>query len=116
MRASVSRRSSRLRQPVGTTTTRYQAERFHGYLAKLARYLSKSTTGGEFLRKHHGERVFYVAPWLSQLSGLTMTVARFCRCVWAARHGYCDMPKIPSRLVPQVERLVGPLVAAPSAP
>jgi hypothetical protein len=39
------------------------------------------------------------APWLSQLSGMTMTVARICPCVWAARHGYCDMPKIPPRLV-----------------
>jgi hypothetical protein len=95
---------------------RCEAGRFHGYLTKLARYLAKSTTGGEFLRKHQGERVFYVAPWLSQLSGLTMTVARLCRCVWAARHGYCDPPRIPDRLLATVERLMGPLVAAPNAP
>jgi hypothetical protein len=95
---------------------RYQARQFHGYLAKLARYLAKSASAGEFLRKHHGERVFYVAPWLSQLSGLTMTVARICRRVWAARHGFCDMPKVPAELVDRVESLVGPLVAAPSAP
>jgi hypothetical protein len=72
---------------------RYHAREFHGYLAKLARYLAKSSSAGEFLRKHHGERVFYVAPWLSRLSGVTMTVARICRHVWAARRGYCDMPK-----------------------
>jgi len=95
---------------------RYHAQQFHGYLAKLARYLGKTASAGEFLQKHHGERVFYVAPWLSQLSGVTMTVARICRRIWAARHGYCDMPKIPPRLVEQVERLVGPLVAAPAAP
>lgn len=95
---------------------KYQARQFHGYLAKLARYLAKSASAGEFLRKHHGERVYYVAPWLSKLSGVTMTVARICRRVWAARHGYCEMPKIPPRLLEQVERLVGPLVAAPAAP
>jgi hypothetical protein len=95
---------------------RYHAREFHGYLAKLARYLAKSTSAGEFLRKHHGERVFYVAPWLSRLSGVTMTVARICRHVWAARHGYCDMPKVPPRLVEQIEHLIGPLVAAPAAP
>jgi len=60
--------------------------------------------------------VFYVAPWLSQLSGLNMSLARLCRQVWAARKGYCEMPKIRPDLVPRVERLVGPLVAAPSAP
>ena len=95
---------------------RHQAKHFHGYLAKLARYLAKSASAGEFLRLHHGERVYYVAPWLSQLSGVTMTVARICRRVWAAHHGFCDFPTIPERLLPQVERLVGPLIAAPCAP
>jgi hypothetical protein len=99
-----------------TKQGRYHARQFHGYLAKLARYLAKSASAGEFLRMHHGERVFYVAPWLSKLSGLTMTVARICRRVWAARHGYCDMPKVPAELVDRVERLIGPLVAAPAAP
>ena len=95
---------------------RHEAHKFHGYLGKLARYLAKSSTAGEFLRKHHGERVYYVAPWLSNLSGVTMTVARLCARVWASRHGFCDSPAIPDRLLPVVERLVGPLVSAPSAP
>jgi hypothetical protein len=95
---------------------RYQARQFHGYLGKLARYLAKSASAGEFLRLDHGEGVYYVAPWLSQLSRVTMTVARICRRVWAAHHGYCGMPKIPEWLLPQVERLVGPLIAAGSAP
>jgi hypothetical protein len=94
----------------------HEAQKFHGYLGKLARYLAKSSTAGEFLQKHHGERVYYVAPWLTKLSGLTMTVARFCGRVWAWRHGFCNAPKIPERLQPVVERLVGPLVSAPSAP
>ena len=94
---------------------RYSADRFHGYLAKLARYLSKGT-GSEFLQKHHGQRVFYVAAWLTRLSGYTMTVARLCRCVWAARHGYCDPPRIPERLCDTVERLMGPLLVSPNAP
>jgi hypothetical protein len=93
----------------------YRADRFHGYLAKLARYLAKNS-GGEFLQKHQGQRVFYVAPWLTRLSGYTMTVARLCRCVWAARHGYCEMPRIPDRLLATVERLMGPLAVAPNAP
>lgn len=95
---------------------RHEAKKFHGYLGKLARYLAKSSSAGEFLQKHHGERVYYVAPWLSKLSGVTMTVARICGRVWAARHGYCDFPKIPEGLLATVERLVGPLVAAPAAP
>jgi hypothetical protein len=89
---------------------------FHGYLAKLARYLAKPGSAGEFLRKHHGQRVFYVAPWLSQLSGVTLAITRIRRHVWDARQAYCDMPKVPERLVERVERLVGPPTAAPAAP
>src|SRR5207244_4318181 len=87
---------------------KHQADRFHGYLAKLARYLAKGKGASEFLLRHHGQRVFYVAPWLSQLSGLNMSVARVCRQIWAARKGYCEMPRIPTELVPRVEQLVGP--------
>ena len=47
---------------------------------------------------------------------MNMTVARLCRCVWAARHGYCDMPRIPERYVEAVERLMGQLTLAPNAP
>jgi hypothetical protein len=92
---------------------KYQAGLFHGYLAKLARYLAKAGSAAEFLQKHHGQRVYYVAPWLSQLSGLTMTITRIRRHVWAARQGFCEMPKVPESLVERVERLVGPLTAAP---
>jgi hypothetical protein len=95
---------------------KYEAARFHGYLAKLARYLAKDASGSEFLLKHHGQRVFYVAAWLSRLSGMNMTVARLCRCVWAARHGYCEMPRVPERYLEAVERLMGPLTLAPNAP
>ena len=103
-------------QHVVTRQGRHEAHKFHGYLGKLARYLAKESSAGEFLQKHHGERVYYVAPWLGKLSGVTMTVARLCGRVWAARHGYCDLPKVPDKLLSVVERLVGPLVAAPSAP
>lgn len=95
---------------------RHEAQKFHGYLGKLARYLAKSSTASEFLQKHHGERVYYVAPWLSKLSGVTMTVSRICGRVWAWRRGFCDAPTIPDRLLPIVERLIGPLVSAPAAP
>lgn len=95
---------------------KYEAGRFHGYLAKLARYLAKESSATEFLLKHHGQRVFYIAPWLSRLSGTSMTIARLCRRVWAARHGYCDPPNIPDRYLQAVERLMGPLTLAPHAP
>jgi len=95
---------------------KYEAQRFHGYLAKLARYLAKDSSGSEFLLKHHGQRVFYVAGWLSRLSGLNMTVLRLCRIVWAARHGYCDMPNVPDRYRQAVEQRMGSLVLAPNAP
>lgn len=41
---------------------RYHAGEFHGYLAKLARYLAKSASAGAFLRQHHGERERLVGP------------------------------------------------------
>ena len=95
---------------------RYEAGRLRHYIAKLARYLAKDADGAEFLKAHHGERIFYVAPWLSRLSGVTMTVARLCRRVWAARRGYCEMPVMTSGQEAQVLRLLGSVVAAANAP
>ena len=46
------------------------------------------------MQRHSGERIFYVAPWLSRLSGVTMTISRLGRRVWAARRGFCAMPKM----------------------
>ena len=44
---------------------KYEAGRLRNYVSKLARYLSKRRDGAaEFLFRHTGERVFYVAPWL----------------------------------------------------
>ena len=72
----------------------YEAGRLRHYVSKLAKYLSKGEGASAFLLRHTGERVFYVAPWLSKLSGVTMTIARLGRRVWAARRGYCAMPKM----------------------
>jgi hypothetical protein len=77
---------------------KYEAGRLRNYVAKLARYPGKVEGAAEFLFRHTGERVFYVAPWLSRLSGVTMTVAR----LWSARNGYCAMPK----MTEQQEQLV----------
>ena len=49
---------------------KYQARRLRGYVTKLAGYLAKGEAGAEFLRAHSGERVFYVASWLSAVSGV----------------------------------------------
>jgi hypothetical protein len=95
---------------------KYEAGRLRNYVAKLARYLGKAEGAAEFLFRHTGERVFYVAPWLSRLSGVTMTVARLSRRVWAARKGYCVMPKMTEEQEQLVARLLGPVVAAPNAP
>lgn len=95
---------------------KYQAGRLRHYVTKLSRYLGKEDGAAEFLFRHTGERVFYVAPWLSRLSGVTMTVARLSRRVWAARKGYCSMPKITEEQEQLVARLLGPVIAAPNAP
>ena len=95
---------------------KFEAGRLRHYITKLTRYLAKDAHGAEFLRAHDRERVFYVAPWLSRLSGVTMTIARLCRRVWAARHGYCEMPVMTSDQETQVLRLLGPVVVAPNAP
>jgi hypothetical protein len=95
---------------------KYEAGRLRHYISKLSRYLAKGDGSEEFLLRHTGERVFYVAPWLSALSGVTMTIARLSRRVWAARKGYCEMPKMTVGRKGLVERLLGPVLAAPNAP
>lgn len=98
------------------TQSKYEAGRLAGYVSKLTRYLAKDAHGKEFLQLHHGERVFYVAPWLSKLSGVTMTIARLCRRVWAARHGHIGMPAMTPEQETLVTRLLGAAVSAPNAP
>ncbi len=97
---------------------KYDAGRFHVYLSKLARYLSKQKDGGHFLERHQGERVFYVAPWLSKLSGVTMTVSRLARRVWSHRHfpDRCEMPQIPPELYGAVMALSVGNVSLAAAP
>jgi hypothetical protein len=96
--------------------SKYEAGRLRHYITKLTRYLAKDAHGAEFLQLHHGERIFYVAPWLTRLSGLTMTIARLCRRVWASRHGYCDPPKMTSEQEELVLRLLGPVVPPANSP
>ncbi|MFN8225065.1 MAG: hypothetical protein U0R50_17670 [Gaiellales bacterium] len=95
---------------------KYEADRLRHYVSKLARYLSKGEGAGEFLRRHSGERVFYVAPWLSRLSGVTMTIARLARRVWASNHGYCARPAMTDEQELLVAKLLGAGVKAPNAP
>jgi hypothetical protein len=96
--------------------SKYEAGRLRHYITKLTRYLAKDAHGAEFLKLHHGERIFYVAPWLTRLSGLTMTIARLCRRVWASRRGYCSPPSMTVNQEAIVVRLLGPVVSAPNAP
>jgi len=95
---------------------KYEARRLRNYVSKLGQYLSKSEGAAAFLLRHSGERVFYVAPWLSRLSGVTMTVARLSRRVWAARKGFCPMPKMTAEQEELVTLLLDPVVCAPNAP
>jgi hypothetical protein len=94
----------------------YEAGRLRNYVSKLGQYLSKSDGAAAFLLRHTGERVFYVAPWLSRLSGVTMTIARLSRRVWAARNGLIDMPSMTSEQQELVSLLLDPVVCAPNAP
>lgn len=66
-----------------------QAERAARYLSK---YVSKERAAN-WLREKVGQRVFYVAPWLSRAAGASMRIARLGRQVWASSHGYCDRPR-----------------------
>ena len=95
---------------------KYEAGRLRNYVSKLSRYLSKGEGAAAFLLRHSGERVFYVAPWLSRLSSVTMTVARLARRVWAARKGFCKMPKMTAEQEELVTLLLDPVVCAPNAP
>ena len=95
---------------------KYEAGRLRHYFSKLANYLSKGEGASAFLLRHTGERVFYVAPWLSRLSGVTMTISRLSRRVWAARKGYCATPKMTEDQERRVSRLLHPVVAAANAP
>ncbi len=96
--------------------SKYEGGRLRHYISKLTRYLAKDAHGAEFLRLHKGERIFYVAPWLSRLSGLTMTIARLCRRAWASRHGYCSPPKMTSKQKALVLRFLGPVVPPANSP
>jgi hypothetical protein len=95
---------------------KYEASRLRNYVSKLGRYLAKSEGAAAFLLRHSGERVFYVAPWLSCLSGVTMTVARLARRVWAARKGLIEMPTLTAEQEELVALLLDPVVRAPNAP
>jgi hypothetical protein len=95
---------------------KYEAGRLRNYVSKLSRYLSKSDGAAAFLFRHSGERVFYVAPWLSRLSGVTMTIARLSRRVWAAGKGLIEMPTMTAEQEELVSLLLDPVVCAPNAP
>ena len=94
----------------------YEAGRLRNYVTKLGQYLAKSEGAAAFLLRRSGERVFYVAPWLSRLSGVTMTIARLSRRVWAARKGLIDMPTMTAGQGELVSLLLDPVVSAPNAP
>jgi len=66
-----------------------QAERAARYLSK---YMSKERAA-DWLRERVGQRVFYVAPWLTRAAGASMRIARLGRRVWASHHGYCERPR-----------------------
>jgi hypothetical protein len=95
---------------------KYEAGRLRNYVSKLGGYLSKGEVAAAFLLRHSGERIFYVAPWLGQLSGVTMTIARLSRRVWAARKGLCAAPTMTVEQETLVARLLEPVVDAPNAP
>jgi hypothetical protein len=95
---------------------KYEAGRLRNYVSKLAGYLSKGEGAAAFLLRHSKERIYYVAPWLSRLSGVTMTIARLSRRVWAARKGLIDMPTMTVEQERLVSLLLDPVVCAPNAP
>lgn len=71
-----------------------QAERAAPYLSK---YVSKERAAN-WLREKVGQRVFYVAPWLTRAAGASMRIARLGRRVWASHRGYCERPRCDDEL------------------
>jgi hypothetical protein len=90
-----------------------QAERAARYLSK---YVSKERAA-DWLREKAGQRVFYVAPWLSRTAGASMRIARLGRRLWASKHGYCERPRCTDEELEAVMRFLcardGPLARAP---
>jgi hypothetical protein len=95
---------------------KYEARRLRNYVSKLGQYLSKSEGAAAFLLRYSGERIFYVAPWLSGLSGVTMTIARLSRRVWAARRGLIEMPTMTVEQEKLVTLLLGCHATIPNGP
>jgi hypothetical protein len=92
---------------------RGQAERAARYLSK---YVSKERAA-DWLREKVGQRVFYVAPWLSRAAGASMRIARLGRRIWASDHGYCERPRCTDEELEAVMRFLaardGPPERAP---
>jgi len=90
-----------------------QAERAARYLSK---YMSKERAS-DWLREKVGQRVFYVAPWLSRAAGASMRIARLGRRIWASDHGYCERPRCTGEELEAVMRFLaardGPPERAP---
>jgi hypothetical protein len=90
-----------------------QAERAARYLSK---YVSKERAA-DWLREKVGQRVFYVAPWLSRVAGASMRIARLGRRMWASERGYCERPRCTAEESEAVVRFLaardGPPARAP---
>jgi hypothetical protein len=90
-----------------------QAERAARYLSK---YVSKERAA-DWLREKVGQRVFYVAPWLSRAADASMRIARLGRRLWASDHGYCERPRCTDEELEAVMRFLdardGPPERAP---
>ena len=90
---------------------KYEAGRLRNYVAKLARYPGKVEGAAEFLFRHTGERVFYVAPWLSRLGRDDDSRSAVVGSKRLLRDAEDDGAAGAARA-----RLLGPVVAAPNAP
>jgi len=91
-----------------------------GHAERAARYLSKYVSkerASEWLREKVGQRVFYIAPWLSRAAGASMRIARLGRRIWASEHGYCARPRCTDEELEVVMRFLaaraGPSERAP---
>jgi hypothetical protein len=79
-----------------------QAERAARYLSK---YVSKERAA-DWLRDKFGQRVFYVAPWLSRAAGASMRIPRLGRRLWASDHGYSERPRCTDKELQAVMRFL----------
>ena len=94
----------------------YEAGRLRNYVRSSASTCRRATVRRRFFYVTRASVSSTSRRGSVRLSGMTMTIARLSRRVWAARKGLIDMPSMTSEQQELVSLLLDPVVCAPHAP